>query len=515
MLSQGIVSGLDNKIRAYREQQFTGVIKVSAQDGAQSSTQNSVQTPQWFLYSLLGRIVWVQSRRHSLRRWKRHLSIYTPTLYKQITQRSDLPVEAWNYMSLARLVKLKKLSENKLSNVIEGTVAEDLFDILQVGQWQYDRSRQPLSYEPSAQALTSFPFVMINYERAWREAKEQWHAWSRAGLAAYSPDCGLAIGNYEMLRRRTSNQTLQTIKACAHQRSTLRDLAIKFRQPVVLLTKSMLPYIVEDMITFAEVPSLFERFSHGFPPALVAIETDSGMQDTPAQHTAKQNKTALHPPKAVATLSARVTPLPLWERQIKASQIKVNQTESGNALRAQPQAKAASTLQSVREEKSRKEKIKSNAPTIVYIDDSPLDSRVMSGLVRGLGCRYTSIADPIQALPMLLEIKPELIFLDLVMPVANGYEVCSQIRRISAFKETPVIIVTSNDGVADRVRARLVGASGFLGKPIRAKKVAKVLKKHVSGFEFDSLAEKRERRSVAPANVQSAIPKKRGALLSK
>ena len=55
---------------------------------------------------------------------------------------------------------------------------------------------------------------------------------------------------------------------------------------------------------------------------------------------------------------------------------------------------------------------------------------------------------------------------DLVMPIANGYEVCSQIRRISSLKEIPVIIVTSNDGIADRVRARLVGASGFLGKPI-------------------------------------------------
>ncbi|MEO0869229.1 MAG: response regulator, partial [Cyanobacteria bacterium J06642_11] len=65
----------------------------------------------------------------------------------------------------------------------------------------------------------------------------------------------------------------------------------------------------------------------------------------------------------------------------------------------------------------------------------------------------------------------------LVMPIANGYEVCAQIRRISAFKNTPVIIVTANDGLADRVRAKVVGASGFMSKPINEKRVLKVLKK--------------------------------------
>jgi len=126
------------------------------------------------------------------------------------------------------------------------------------------------------------------------------------------------------------------------------------------------------------------------------------------------------------------------------------------------------------------QKNNSNGPRIIYIDDSPADSRAMSDVVVSLGYQYTNIPDPLQALPMLLELKPKLIFLDLVMPIANGYEVCAQIRRISAFKEIPVIIVTSNDGIADRVRARLVGASGFLGKPIQHKKVEKVLNKHLS-----------------------------------
>lgn len=124
-------------------------------------------------------------------------------------------------------------------------------------------------------------------------------------------------------------------------------------------------------------------------------------------------------------------------------------------------------------------KPKSNAPTIIYIDDSPADSRAMSQIIEGAGYQYTNIPDPLQALPLLIELKPALIFLDLVMPIANGYEVCAQIRRMSAFKDIPVIIVTSNDGIADRVRAKMVGASGFLGKPIQSQKVTKVLRKHL------------------------------------
>ena len=106
----------------------------------------------------------------------------------------------------------------------------------------------------------------------------------------------------------------------------------------------------------------------------------------------------------------------------------------------------------------------------------------MAQIIQTAGYRYVNIADPLQALPQLLELKPQLIFLDLVMPFANGYELCAQIRRISAFRATPIVIVTNNDGIADRVRAKVVGASGFLGKPIRQKQVLKVLQKYIPDY---------------------------------
>jgi len=79
----------------------------------------------------------------------------------------------------------------------------------------------------------------------------------------------------------------------------------------------------------------------------------------------------------------------------------------------------------------------------------------------------------------LLESKPGLIFLDLVMPIASGYEICSQIRRMSAFKNTPVVILTGNDGIVDRVRAKVVGASDFLSKPVNAEKVLAIARQYL------------------------------------
>lgn len=121
-----------------------------------------------------------------------------------------------------------------------------------------------------------------------------------------------------------------------------------------------------------------------------------------------------------------------------------------------------------------------NAPLIAYIDDSPRDSQIMGQILTKAGYRYISLQDSVLALPMLLEHKPNLIFLDLVMPIANGYEICAQIRRTSMFKNIPIIILTGNDGIIDRVRAKIVKSTEFLAKPIEQTKVLTVVQKYLS-----------------------------------
>lgn len=118
-------------------------------------------------------------------------------------------------------------------------------------------------------------------------------------------------------------------------------------------------------------------------------------------------------------------------------------------------------------------------PLIFCIDDSPAICRTLEQVIKSGGYRFIGLQDSLQALPVLLENKPDLIFLDLVMPVASGYEICAQIRRVEAFKSTPVIILTGKDGMVDRVRAKLVGASDFLTKPIQPQKVLDIVNRYL------------------------------------
>jgi chemotaxis family two-component system response regulator PixG len=93
--------------------------------------------------------------------------------------------------------------------------------------------------------------------------------------------------------------------------------------------------------------------------------------------------------------------------------------------------------------------------------------------------QFLGVNDPLRALAILMARKPELIVLDLVMPNANGYEICSNLRKLSFFRNTPIVILTGNDGLIDRVRAKMVGSSDFISKPVNADIVLSTIRKHL------------------------------------
>lgn len=119
-------------------------------------------------------------------------------------------------------------------------------------------------------------------------------------------------------------------------------------------------------------------------------------------------------------------------------------------------------------------------PLIACIDDSPLICQSMEEVIKGAKYQFVGINDPLRAIALLMSRKPSLIFLDLIMPNANGYEICSQLRKLSLFKETPIVILSGQDGLVDRVRAKLVGASDFLSKPAEPAAVLSIIRKHLS-----------------------------------
>ncbi len=117
---------------------------------------------------------------------------------------------------------------------------------------------------------------------------------------------------------------------------------------------------------------------------------------------------------------------------------------------------------------------------IACIDDSPVVAQVLKNILEPAGYKVIGMIDPVQALAQLARYKPDLIFLDLVMPDANGYTVCQFLRKAPIFQNTPVIILTSRDNVIDRSRTKLIGASGFIGKPPQPEETLQMVQKFLS-----------------------------------
>lgn len=127
---------------------------------------------------------------------------------------------------------------------------------------------------------------------------------------------------------------------------------------------------------------------------------------------------------------------------------------------------------------------------IACVDDCPLILKVMKKIITKAGYEFVGIQKSIFALSTLIEREPDVIFLDIDMPIVNGYEICAQIRRIPKLKDTPVLILTGRDGVVDKIRAKLLGSSEFITKPPEIAKVLSAIEKHINLTK--SKAESRE-----------------------
>ncbi|MBE9117791.1 response regulator [Lusitaniella coriacea LEGE 07157] len=120
-----------------------------------------------------------------------------------------------------------------------------------------------------------------------------------------------------------------------------------------------------------------------------------------------------------------------------------------------------------------------NKIKIACVDDSPLVGKQIEAILKPLGYEIIHILNPLQGISTLLQQKPQLIFLDLVMPSTNGYELCSFLRKTSGFRTTPIIILTGQDGVFDRLKAKVVGSTDFVGKPPSREKILPLVQKYL------------------------------------
>lgn len=126
-------------------------------------------------------------------------------------------------------------------------------------------------------------------------------------------------------------------------------------------------------------------------------------------------------------------------------------------------------------------------PRIVCIDDGATIRKAVEYILNRHGYEATAISNPLKALSLVFQIKPDLILCDIAMPELDGYEICAMLRRATAFRETPIIMLTGKDGFIDRVKARMVGATDYLTKPFGEAELLMLIEKYVGLGQPDRL----------------------------
>ena len=117
---------------------------------------------------------------------------------------------------------------------------------------------------------------------------------------------------------------------------------------------------------------------------------------------------------------------------------------------------------------------------IVCIDDSPTILKEIQRFLDRDRFEVTAIEDPVQAVPIIFRIQPDLILLDITMPKINGYKLCGLLRSSDHCNETPIIMVTGNTGLIDKARAKLAGATDYFTKPFTRQGLMLMIEKHLN-----------------------------------
>ncbi|ELV07266.1 response regulator [Wohlfahrtiimonas chitiniclastica] len=113
--------------------------------------------------------------------------------------------------------------------------------------------------------------------------------------------------------------------------------------------------------------------------------------------------------------------------------------------------------------------------TALIIDDSATARIGIKNMLQNLGYTAHTANNGLDALERVLSVQPDVILLDLSMPVLEGTDVLSLLKQHSTTQKIPVIILSGKEGICDRMRAQTLGAVGFLGKPCKAELLTDLL----------------------------------------
>lgn len=115
---------------------------------------------------------------------------------------------------------------------------------------------------------------------------------------------------------------------------------------------------------------------------------------------------------------------------------------------------------------------------VMVVDDSNTIRRTVETILNKIGCQVITAIDGYDALAKIADSKPDLIFIDIMMPRLDGYQTCALVKNNPDFRSTPVVMLSSKDGLFDKAKGRIVGSDQYLTKPFSKDELLGVFEKY-------------------------------------
>lgn len=116
----------------------------------------------------------------------------------------------------------------------------------------------------------------------------------------------------------------------------------------------------------------------------------------------------------------------------------------------------------------------------MVVDDSNTIRKTAETLLTKAGCEVITATDGFDSLAKIADHKPDVIFVDIMMPRLDGYQTCALVKNNKEFRSIPVIMLSSKDGLFDKAKGRIVGADDYLTKPFSKNELFDALEKFAS-----------------------------------
>ncbi|MEO0536177.1 MAG: response regulator [Cyanobacteria bacterium P01_A01_bin.123] len=374
----------------------------------------------WTLNFVQGQLMYAVDEHHAVRRWHRLLKKYFPNWQWQIDPLQTVDLQSWQVHLLDQGINQQKLSLIRVKLVVRMIAQECLFELSPCTNFKHNWQPSPMPISLSYQSVGLSGWeIQMTLNRV-NHLRQQWQD---AGLEQLSPMLAPTLNNP------AAAHSLPIDRQYLSGDFTLWDIAGQLDKSVTDIAQSLMPLTEQGILVLKTIPDLVLK-----SPLVSVPPAPTGAPPVSTQAT---QPTA--PRSAAPQSAAQATP------------------------QAPPPGPPTSPLQSL----------------IACIDDSPVLAYSLKKTLVSAGYRVLTIQEPMRGFSQLIEHKPNLILLDLLLPNADGYSVCKFLRDTPVFEKIPIIILTGQNTPIDRARARMAGATEFLAKPPLPQTLLDMIQKHL------------------------------------